>query len=125
MNVREMNKKQFNAILKIILSSYISLVSIIFIGFFLIGINLRQIDVKIGHLAYGQRYSDWINESTEDIVELEGLYVRQNYYCVWTQGKEGNISELDPYLQEIEETAVHEYCHALVHDNNIHFCGLI
>jgi len=55
--------------------------------------------------------------------KLLGVYFPEDYYCVWTEGKDADdIVMDDPYLTRIEETAIHEYCHHLVHTRTRHFC---
>ena len=44
---------------------------------------------------------------------INGLYVTDEYFCVWTKDRSKEI---------IENTTIHEECHALVWDNYDHFC---
>ena len=68
------------------------------------------------------RQTDYLEQSVEQcsmfdfdptVESVNGFYSTNKYYCVWTDKKT---------LQEINETDVHEQCHALVDEDGEHFC---
>lgn len=115
--------RRFNFTLIVLLVIYLSLSVLTTTGFVLVGKNIQYLNTQVSYLVYGKRYSEWTNSTTEQIVELQGIYIPDKYYCVWTEGYEGKISERDPNLNHIEETAIHEYCHSLVNEHYDHFCN--
>ena len=45
---------------------------------------------------------------------VNGLYVKEKYYCVWVEGRT---------LEEINGTKNHELCHVNIGRDVEHFCG--
>ena len=72
-------------------------------------------------IDHGMRFQMY-NRSIKDDVKLNGVYYHDQYYCVWVEGREDDISEIDPYLSDIQETAIHEWSHHLISNNKEHFC---
>lgn len=81
-------------------------------------------------LEYGDKASLFEDKVLEKAKYI-GLYTNDKGYCVWTKGmKIANAKQLDPSLVNINMTAIHEYCHAIIVQNygcqnvtcHTHFC---
>lgn len=71
-------------------------------------------------LGYIKTTLDYANKSTEFSsryyeTELEGQYLSNKYFCVWTEGKTPN---------QINYTYCHESCHDMVYKDTEHFCEI-
>jgi len=83
---------------------------------------LEKIDSVLYELDRVQRL-DMYAEKVENDTKINGVYFYDGYYCVWTKGREKDVSKIDPRISRIDETAVHELTHALIHNDYYHFCG--
>lgn len=67
------------------------------------------------------------NRSIKRYLKVNGLYLDNQYYCVWTENRTySDIVEDDPSLPSVNNTALHELAHDMIHkDNNSsnHFCS--
>ena len=54
-----------------------------------------------------------INMKGYNMTNVNGFYVRGQYYCVMTKGRNSDV---------IANTETHEQCHALVYKDYEHFC---
>lgn len=54
-----------------------------------------------------------VDRANKEFTELQGIYSTKGYYCVWTK---------DRTIEEIASTEEHEKCHALINEDQEHFC---
>lgn len=54
---------------------------------------------------------------------LDGIYRNNSFYCVWTGGEDTcDILDVDPNLDCVNQTLIHELAHYFVSQDKQHFC---
>lgn len=81
--------------------------------------TLLDVKDEIDRIQRLEMYDDKLENNTKK----NGIYFGKGYYCVWTKGREGDVSNIDPEISRVQETAIHEMTHALIDNDYKHFCG--
>lgn len=73
----------------------------------LVAYHLNNLDRDV------RRMKLWDDKTIENDL-INGLSIKEEYYCVWTEGRK---------FQDINRTDYHEACHQFINrDTNNHFC---
>lgn len=103
----------------VILLYGLTLVMFLYIGFgqIILSYNLNELKDEIHLMEQYDELSNRLqmyNKSIQHTVMMNGVYFYNGYYCVWTQNRTEEL---------INNTNIHELCHALVKEDEKHFCN--
>ena len=92
---------------------YMALIMWIFILFIMMGLMKDNLEYENTLLRNKYQTYEMCGRRVLDAeFGVNGIYVAQKYYCVWTQGREQEM---------INNTALHESCHAMINEDRGHF----